>query len=344
MKTNYFISKKISIYSIFGLILVAVTSCGSYQNKSYYDNDGIYDNNQTSKKTTENSESNKYKEYFGSLNKENEEVFTNVENYSSNDDSTNNSAQVEDNKNNYGSWGSNASDNVTVNIYGNNMSGFGYWNNWYGANLGWNSWYGSNWGWNNWGFNNFYGPNWGWNSWYGPSWGFNNWGFNNFYGPNWGWNSGYYNNYNYAHSNGRRNLNGGYNSGAVYYSAGRSSTVSPSIRNNVGIRNVNTTNPTRNNSTRDYNSSSSPRTNTYSNPRSNVNTPRTNQNTQPTRNYNSSSTPRPNTNSNPRTNTNTTPSTPRSYNSPSYTPSSTSSPRSSGTGGSFGGGRSGGRR
>jgi hypothetical protein len=46
MKTNYFSSKKMSIYSLFGLIMITTISCGSYQNKSYYDNDGIYGSNE----------------------------------------------------------------------------------------------------------------------------------------------------------------------------------------------------------------------------------------------------------------------------------------------------------
>ena len=42
MKTNYiFQSKTLRLLSLF-VGGIAVTSCGSYQNSSYYDNDGVY--------------------------------------------------------------------------------------------------------------------------------------------------------------------------------------------------------------------------------------------------------------------------------------------------------------
>ena len=44
MKTYSFSSKKLSIYSLFGFLSIMVTSCGSYQNSSYYDSDGVYGN------------------------------------------------------------------------------------------------------------------------------------------------------------------------------------------------------------------------------------------------------------------------------------------------------------
>jgi hypothetical protein len=40
MKTNIFITKA-SLYSLIGFLSVLITSCGSYQNSSYY-GDGIY--------------------------------------------------------------------------------------------------------------------------------------------------------------------------------------------------------------------------------------------------------------------------------------------------------------
>ena len=42
MKTNYFITKKAILKSLLGFIGLSVVACSSYQNKSYYDNDGIY--------------------------------------------------------------------------------------------------------------------------------------------------------------------------------------------------------------------------------------------------------------------------------------------------------------
>ncbi|MBK9224174.1 MAG: hypothetical protein IPO23_05100 [Flavobacterium sp.] len=90
MKTYYFSLKKISIYSLLGFMAITASSCGSYQNSSYYDRDGIYgdvdkpqNNNQNPQVSQQN---NQYKEYFGSLQNNNEgvETFTDVENYRSN--------------------------------------------------------------------------------------------------------------------------------------------------------------------------------------------------------------------------------------------------------------------
>ena len=75
MKTNYFIKEKSAIYTLFGLLALVVTSCGSYQNKSYYDNDGIYGGGERNVATETNSNNAYYREYFSSLNKENEEIF-----------------------------------------------------------------------------------------------------------------------------------------------------------------------------------------------------------------------------------------------------------------------------
>ena len=41
MKTYYLFTKKNAIFSLFGLMAIITTSCGSYQNASYYD-DGVY--------------------------------------------------------------------------------------------------------------------------------------------------------------------------------------------------------------------------------------------------------------------------------------------------------------
>ena len=42
MKTYSTINKKYIAFSLFGLLAIGTTSCGSYQNSSYYDNDGVY--------------------------------------------------------------------------------------------------------------------------------------------------------------------------------------------------------------------------------------------------------------------------------------------------------------
>ena len=310
MKTNYFIKEKSSIYTLFGLLALVVTSCGSYQNKSYYDNDGIYGGDEKRVASETNSNNAYYKEYFSSLNKENEEIFTNVDEYNSYPNDTVNRATARVENTSYSSWGSNPSSNITVNVYDNGW-GYGGWNNWGWNNWGWNSWYGPGFGlgWNSW-----YGPGFGlgWNNWYGPGWGY----YGGWYGNNWGWNNHWYGN-NYAYSYGRRDSR-------VYnnYSAGRTSgnRIDRNI-NSSSRRNSNPTFTNRSTSVRN----SGVRNNTSRN--DSYNTTRPN-NSNTTRNYNNTSTPR--TNSTPRTvSPNNTPRT--------YSPSNSGGGRSSG-GGSYGGG------
>ena len=69
MKTNFLFSKKATLYSLIGFISVLVTSCGSYQNSSYYDSDGIYGNTAPE---PQNVSSTQYKNYFKSLQENNE--------------------------------------------------------------------------------------------------------------------------------------------------------------------------------------------------------------------------------------------------------------------------------
>ena len=326
MKTFYFSRTNISILMLSGILTLLATSCGSYQNTSYYDNDGVYGSSDNQKpREVESNNSVYYKEYFSNLNKDNE-VFTNVDNYSSTQDSVQKQPEVVTNSN-YAGWGSNSSDNITINVYDNGgWNNWGWNNGWYGNNWGWNNWgwnngwYGNNWGWNNWGWNNgWYGNNWGWgwNNWYGPNWG---WGWNNWYGPNWGlgWNNGNLG-YNYAYSGGRRNTN---RLGSNY--PGNASGGRGNISN--GGRN------TRVFGSRDYNTPST-RSNYNSNNNIRSNNP-------PRTNYNNNNTTRSNYNNN-NTIRNYTPSSTNSG-TRSYSPSpSYSSPSSSG-GGGFGGGRSGG--
>ena len=162
-------------FFLFGILSTLLISCGSYQNSSYYDNDGIYGSSkpqerEENKYSEQNLEqSNQYASKFKSMQNE-YDYFTDVENYSSNDNDTvvtvyNNEYNNQD----YAGWGNNSRE-VTINYYNNSNWGM---NNW-----GWNSWYGNNWGMNNW----------GWNSWYGNNWGWNNWG--GYYNPNY-----YYGNY-----------------------------------------------------------------------------------------------------------------------------------------------------
>ncbi len=306
MKTNYYLTTKNIPYLVLFFSGLLFVSCGSYQNSSYYDNDGVYRGTNGNREVTsndgrQNNTNLAYQNYFKSkqLNAE-ETVFTDVESYSSVEDS---SATSERNYDTYAAWGSNPT-SVTVNVYDNNW-GWNYWNSWYGPGWGWgwNNWYGSGWGWN---------VGWGWNSWYGPGWG---WGWNNWYGPGWGY--GWYGNgwygHNYAYTRGRRTggyygnryTDGRYNGRTSYTTSGRTST-----RNNFGTG-------TRNSSTRG----------TQVSPRNSSNSRDYNYNNVGTRNST-----RPNSNATSPSVRNNTPT--RSSSAPTYSGSRSSS------GSSFGGGRS----
>lgn len=313
MKTYYLFSRRLSLFSVLGILAITATSCGSYQNSSYYD-DGIYggsENRQTVNTATNNSESNKYKEYFSNPDQE-IVIFTDVDSYSNVSNDSVSKGQVYNNSN--AGWGDNAQ-SITVNVYDNNW-GWGYWNNyWYGSywGWGWNSWYGPGWGF---GWNNWYGPNWG----LGWGWGWNSW--NNWYGPGWG---GYY----------------GHNHWGSYYNGGRRGTNYPSYYGNRLNSSYN--NRYQSNGVRSNRNFTTPRNNNFntrpnSTPVRSNNTPtRTNTNAAPTRTNinNSSSQPR----NSVRTQTQSAPSR-------SYAPSSSYGGGRSSGGGSYGGGRSsgGGRR
>ena len=341
MKTYYFFIKKTLFKSIVGLLGLTAISCGSYQNKSYYDNDGIYggEKEKTAVESTEQNPktveaNNKYKDYFGSnankYSNEQSEVLTDVENYSSvNDDAQNNNSTIES----YSSWGSDT-DHITINVYDNNWGGYynsGYWNNYWGYSpwrsgiyVGWNSW--DN-GWYNpyWGYSGYY--NWGWNNPYYTGY----YGYNNYYGYNYG----YYGN-NYAYSHGRR--------GSVYtdrYGNNGGRNYSSDRRNGNRIDNprTNTSQPRGTRDNTNYNTprprSAAPRSSDYSSPRSDANS-----------GNNTNSTPRPrNNNTSPRSNDYNTPrprsESPRTYESPrSESPRNYDSPRSSSSSGSSNGGSS----
>ena len=155
----------LSLLAVGGILV----SCGSYQNSSYNDNDGIYNSSQ---KTNDNStaqvaEDNTnaaYQNYFRSKQlAADDEIFVDVEEYTSVNDST----ETRQASSSDGSWGSNPS-SVTVNVYSSNW-GVNYWNNWYSPYWGYNNWYGSYWGigWG-WGY-----PSYGWGyPYYGGGYGY----------------------------------------------------------------------------------------------------------------------------------------------------------------------------
>ncbi len=194
MKTKYFSNSAKSIKSLIGLFAFVVVSCGSYQNSSYYDRDGIYGESasaDSSRAKSESSQTNQYKDYFGSLQNDNVEIFTDVDSYNTSDQPSG-----EGYSNGYSGWGS-ESDHVTVNVYGNNW-GYNYWNTyWYGPYWGWNSWYTPSWG-IGWSTYPYYGGY--WNSYYAPYYA----SYYNYYGNH------YYPHY-YVHQPRRRNAS--YNGG-----------------------------------------------------------------------------------------------------------------------------------
>lgn len=201
MKTNTFSFQKLPLFSLIVVLSVLMTSCGSYQNSSYY-GDGIYGDtgNQDRQRQESYDSNNHYKSYFSSLQDENQsqEIFTDIDSYNNYDSDTDN---IDGSSNNYGGWGTNATQ-TDIAIYSNNYGmgwgpGYNNWrnpylNNGFGYNLpyldngfGWlNPYYGAGYNWNSsfgLGFNGFgYGifrlnsPFYGYNSYYG----------NPFYGTN----------------------------------------------------------------------------------------------------------------------------------------------------------------
>ena len=150
---------KFSTAAIAAIVGLMVVSCGSYQQASYYDNDGIYaDPNdriverapQNSRPVTQQKEKNTYSEYFGRKADQYEEilegeVFTDIDSYSSEvendsiaEDQLTDYYSPDNDYQGYAGWGDNVTD-VNINIY--ESPGFGFYNPWF----------------NTWGYGNFWG-------------------------------------------------------------------------------------------------------------------------------------------------------------------------------------------
>ena len=242
MKTNIFSPKKAHKYLYIGLLSLFMVSCGSYQNSSYYESDGIY--GATSNRNIERqntSPNNYYGEYFKSLqnDSQSDEIFTDIDNYSD--------YSYVDNPNsnsNYADWGNNYT-KTDINFYSNNLGlnyGYGY--------SGWgNPYYG--YGWNN-PYNNF-----GWGNPYGFGW--NSWGLNYGFGYS-GWGNPYYGYNNYYY-------NRPYNNSRPAYAPSRRGAAgvnsSYSGRNYTPARNYSTD---RNYNSRNYSTDRTTNTRTYNNP------------------------------------------------------------------------------
>jgi hypothetical protein len=203
-------------------------SCGSYQSATY-DDDGIYNNVNTRnvvKKqviTKEVPVSNNVRYYekvfshpvvdYGQNNNE-QEVFTDVDSYSTQTTGINTSAVIET----YGAW-EDADDSVTINVYTNpeplfyNYWGpYNYWNNFYYTGWGF---YGANWGWPYYGnhyvnygypyYNGYRYRN------YGYAYGRRGYAVNSYYGRNtYNRRNAYANNVNFRRNNGRYGSNRSY--------------------------------------------------------------------------------------------------------------------------------------
>lgn len=183
MKTNALITRKTPLNSLIVIIGLLITSCGSYQNSSYYDSDGIYSTN-TEKVVVKNNHSNQtsdqYKQYFNSLQNTgaSNEIFTDVNSYNSDYNTYNDSIQLP--STGYASWGSSPKE-TTITVYPETSWYIGY-NGWsrpyYGYGYSY-PYYGYGWGY----------PYYGWTS---PYYG---WGYSGY-----GWDYYNYSGYQYSYS------------------------------------------------------------------------------------------------------------------------------------------------
>jgi uncharacterized membrane protein YgcG len=255
MKTNLFFSRNATHYSLIGFISLLVASCGSYQNSSYYDSDGIYGN---TPRESQNVSSNHYKEYFSSLQTEN--IINDT---------------IQNPEQGYPSWGSNPT-TTSVNVYADPWSmsiGFGFG---YGYGYGY-PYYGYGYDYP------YYGYGWGY-PYYGYGWGYPYYGYGY---PHYGY--GHNNNYSYNSSRrGSSYANGIYDNNRYPQSSANTNTRGT---NYTDFRRSSTNSTTRNSSsfmTRDYSTSQNNSTRTRTNTNTNTNSSRS-QNYAPSRTYNSPS-------------------------------------------------------
>ena len=246
------------------IVGLAITSCGSYQQVSYYDNDGIYNSGSVMAMTThesaparsqiQNNQNDFYQDYFGERAQELDqvlegEIFTDIDSYSSMDSVAVSKDSLLGNPANYlayendyqqnPAWGDQGG-NVTVNVYGSNF-GAGWYDPWLFNGWGYNTW-NRPWGWGSFGWN---GWGWGYGGFNNP-WQFNSWygyGYSPYYGNyfghpygNWGYSNFGYRNYAYGYSQGRRGYTNNQQNprGSRYASA----TTNSSYRLNSGRSNA----------------------------------------------------------------------------------------------------------
>ena len=79
-------------FLVFGFLVSTLFSCGSYQNSSYYDNDGIYNQNtnvnRTENRSNTNTNSETFKRRLAQIQESNQDLFVDVENYNNQDTTT----------------------------------------------------------------------------------------------------------------------------------------------------------------------------------------------------------------------------------------------------------------
>ena len=257
MKTNLFINRKAHLYYLIGFLGLFVTSCGSYQNSSYYENDGIYGTNGEKiviKETQSNPSAVQYKEYFNSLQNTNQspDIFTDVNDYNNNYNTENDSIQAPNSG--YASWGSSPQE-TTVTVYPDSYwsigFGFGWGYPYYGYGYGWGyPYYGYGYPYYGYGYP-YYG--------YGGSYSYNSSRRGSSYGGGYNTTTPY--NRNYTDRNGNYSRNNISSTGRNSYT--NSKRTSPTFTN----RNSNTT--SRNYQGQNRNSYNQTRTNTNSTSRQN---------------------------------------------------------------------------
>ncbi|MFZ0597325.1 MAG: hypothetical protein WAM46_10115, partial [Flavobacterium sp.] len=246
MKTSTSLRQNSSHFYIIGFLSFLLASCGSYQNTSYNDNDGVYGGSTRTYATNTTNTNNQYKDYFKSLQDDNQptEIFTDVDSYGnySDNDSTQTATTTA-----YPAWGS-ANSEVAVNVYSDPTWSMGF-----GIGFGY-PYYG-------WGYGG--GGYWGYPSYWGPGWGYPGWVYPGYWGGGYGYG---YNNYSYSY--GRR--------GSAAYYGGRNYASNRSYMTNRGYntnrnytsgRNYNTNRNSytsnRQNGYSDFRRSSSASTRTY---------------------------------------------------------------------------------
>ena len=228
------------------LLILLVSSCGSYQYVGMYD-DGIYNSFDDEEKNyaydsnyDPDNNNSYYEDYFKGKVSE-YDLTEDMENTGAPDDYNYNTQNSSENES-YVGWGQNVDSNIVINIRTRPNYGM-YW--------GWNNWGWNNWGWNNWGWNN-----WGWNNWGYPVYGFydpyfsNAWfvhmGGYSYFGPNRGPSLAFINGYRNYYSN-----NVGYRNQGINNTGSR--TASLSSRSALGTVTKFRTTRTRS-SVRTYNS------------------------------------------------------------------------------------------